>query len=431
MAIGLIFILILIGIVEWILEKKIYNFLTAYCFFWSIIVFLANLKLFDMYEYSNKGYELILIGSLGFAIGYWIFRFWINNKKFKVNMNNKILNDNNLNKKYVYLLVYIALVFYTYVTLKVLLFFKDGYSYYLIRRMYQGYADMPFFNSKLEVYFSSYIAIPIIYVLCPLFIIEVFKKNKDFRLLILMTLTLVLYLFSSASRFIVLNIVFQFIFIALFLNKKIPKKILKRVKIAVVALLGVIILVTVLRENKPTYNSSYDWGILKSTYSYFSVSVPLLTYWSEYINSIGYFGKGLVTFRAPLSLITLLLLHPLGIEFNSLTEAINLVNQTDIFIPIFPKHTYNAFASIFYYFYVDFREIGVFIGCMFFGAICGFIFKKLVINPNNRNLLFSLLIIQALFKSMVRWEFYTSGYFIAFIIALFIYNERKKIRIKL
>ena len=62
---------------------------------------------------------------------------------------------------------------------------------------------------------------------------------------------------------------------------------------------------------------------------------------------------------------------------------------------------------------------------MFFGAICGFIFKRLIIKPNNRNLLFSLLVIQALFKSMVRWEFYTSGYFIAFIMALFIYTGRK------
>lgn len=422
-----IILLFFIGIVEWIIEKKIYNLLTGYCFFWVLIMMLAELRLFGMYDYSDKAYSLILIGSIGYAIGYWLFRFSgirYTFPKKKIHETDLNYDYEEINYKLIYFLVIVALIFYSFMTIKVLLMFNEGYSYYIIRRMYQGYENNPFFNSTFISYLNSYVGMSIIYLLCPILIIEIFKKRKNYKLLTLISITLSLYLFCTASRYIIFNLVFQIVFMMFFYQKKIPKRYRKKLRNIVVILLMLVIGVTIFRENKPTYNSSYDWGMDKSVYSYFSISVPLLDYWANYIDSSNYISYGLVTFRAPLSIFTLLFLRPFGFKFEALNNAIEIINNTDQFIQVFPGHTYNAFATIFYYFYVDFREIGVFMGCLFLGAICGHVFKKAVNTQRYRYLVFMLLLVQALFKTMVRWEFYTSGYFIAFIIVFFICKRR-------
>lgn len=419
-----IFLLIFVGLISWKMQKSVCNLLTIYSFFWSAIVFLANLRLYGMYEFSNRPYVLIIIGSLGVTLGYmFVGNVKLPKLRFK---GSNASGEYVYNNQFLYILILICAIFYGYELLRVLSLLRSGNSYYFIRRMYQGYEEQTFFTSSLESYFSSYIAVPIAYLLCPYILISIFKKKKNYKLLTLAIVAECLYLIVSASRFIILNLVFGAVYLFFLLKKKMSRRIKKWIKRLVLALCILIVIITILRENRVN-GQTYDWGMIKSVYAYFSVSIPILDHWIYYIDSLNYQSFGLVFFRVPLSLFTLIFLHPLGIKFETLNNAIDAINITDNFIQIFPRHTYNAFASMFYYFYVDFREMGVFFGGIAWGYMCSKVYKNVVKRVDDRSLTIVLLFIQAMFKTMVRWEFYSSSFFMAVIIALFMFKKEKEI----
>lgn len=55
-----------ISIIKW---RNLYNPLTIFCTMWLIICFLAELKLFGMYNYSFRAPLVILIGATGMFLG--------------------------------------------------------------------------------------------------------------------------------------------------------------------------------------------------------------------------------------------------------------------------------------------------------------------------------------------------------------------------
>lgn len=422
MAYFVMLFLVFIGVLVARTQKSYLNFVTVFCFFWTMIVFLANLKLFDMIDYSYKPWVLIIFGTFGMFIGYMI-RYYgkiphINLKKVKKGHN----IAESYNDKVIMIIAIVCILFYALELIKVFQLLRTGTSYYFIRRMYQGYEETAFFTSSIERYFSSYIAVPCAYVLSSYIIIMLFRKKKN-KIFILSFVAVGLYLVVSASRYILIQLLIGSIYLFAFLKKKLStgaKKWIKRV--ALLLIFGVIAL-TLFRENRTSSGNRYDWTLLQSVYSYFSVSIPLMDYWVTQIDKLGYQAYGLVFCRPILSMFSLICLHPFGIEFDKLNDAIEMINLVEGFVQVFPRHQYNAFASMFYYLYLDFRWVGVFFGSAFWGWICANVFKNARNNPSDRNLAFVLIIMQAMFKTMVRWEFSAPSFFVASILTFFLFGK--------
>ena len=70
---------------------------------------------------------------------------------------------------------------------------------------------------------------------------------------------------------------------------------------------------------------------------------------------------------------------------------------------------------MFFAFYLDFREIGVFAGTLIFGYIVEKSYKKAK-TKRVEYLAFYLLLIQCIVKSFVRWEFVLEQYWLSFLI---------------
>jgi len=252
-----------------------------------------------------------------------------------------------------------------------------------------------------------------------------FRKKRIQKLLILSFIAVALYLVVSASRYIFIQMLIGSIYLFVFLKKKLPEKVKKLIKKVAILLIFGLIALTLLRENRTSSGDRYDWTLLQSVYSYFSVSIPLMDHWIAQIDISGYQAYGFAFFRPILNLFSLIILHPLGIEFNSLNESIEMINLVDNFVQVFPQHQYNAFSSMFYYFYLDFGWSGVFLWSAFWGWICANVFKKARYNPSDRNLAFVLIIMQAMFKTMVRWEFSAPSFFVASILTFFIFVQNR------
>lgn len=116
-------------------------------------------------------------------------------------------------------------------------------------------------------------------------------------------------------------------------------------------------------------------------------------------------------------------LHPFGISFEKLNGTIDMINIVENFVQVFPRHEYNAFASMFYYFYMDFREIGVFLGGVTWGVICAKTYKLAKEKQDDKSFAILLIIFQAIIKTMVRWEFASPSFFVACILILFVFKK--------
>ena len=80
---------------------------------------------------------------------------------------------------------------------------------------------------------------------------------------------------------------------------------------------------------------------------------------------------------------------------------------------------------MFYYFYVDWREIGVFLGSAIYGMLMSISYIKTKNEKNN--LLYCayfVMLLQGLLKSFVRWEFVQTSYILSFIYILFMIKKK-------
>lgn len=410
-------IILIFALFIWKIEKTFFNLGSLFCLIWAFICFLSALKLYNMYNFNQYAYIIILLGCFSFSLSY-IFakgkkiKFYINfkEKKSSLEMNIYIL----------WILVLITFIYYTYFFILFINLIHSGVSYYMFRRMYQGYEDVTIYTSAMQQYFGSYIAVPVVLLLEPICIMWLLtKKYKKNRLLFsIICLTLVMYIITSASRIAVLTIAVQSVFALALYGYKLSRKLKSRIKKSILILICLIVVITYFRQSTVGVFQK-NWGIEASAYAYFSTSVPLLGYWIDKASNSNWITYGMTFFRVPASLTHLLFLNRIGIGNSELlTNTINYINATDEFIQVFPLHSYNNFASMFYYFYLDAREFGVFIGSLFFGLFCKYVSVRQKKEQSEITILMYMLAITGIIKCLAYWPFSTANYFMAIIFAL-------------
>ena len=126
-----------------------------------------------------------------------------------------------------------------------------------------------------------------------------------------------------------------------------------------------------------------------------------------------------MSFFQGLFAIVLTIIGRFGVT-NKVYDLASLYNYEYVeqFLKIFPNQRYNAFVSMFFAFYLDFRYFGVFIGSFMFGLLISYSYK-FAKKGNLLSMSYFLLMMQALVKSFVRWEFVVGPYCFAFIIIIY------------
>lgn len=431
-------VLLVLMLFQAFIEKKLYNPASLFFGIWFLICFLANLQLYDMYSFSYMPYFLVLIGCVSFFIGYCTLRFY--KKNIHLSFGSENVSQNGVyifRQRIVLICTFIVLIVFGIIAVRVLALMKVlGYSYSQIRTLFlhggnSGTVNI-IYGSKIINLLDLFIARPMFFALIPVSIVRFVSNKKLDAQIVIFLLDFVCYIFFTFSRFalvyLFVNLIFAFILSGQSINLQDKKKIKRLIRKYVLPLLIVvcvaIIYISVVRQS----GKSNPLSIGEQFYSYLAVTLPLMDQWVSYVQDENIFTYGMFFFKGFINFF-MTFFQKIGFEWNLFDLASDLNSSTETFIYVFPHQPYNAFVSMFFMFYADFRFLGVCLGSAIYGGIIGRSFRNVAKKMNAMNLSIFLLLMQSLVKCYVRWEFLQMSYCLAFI-WLLIFIEKKYIPVQ-
>lgn len=379
---------------------------------WTIIVFLGSLQLYGFADLNDKIFTMVLLGIISFTLGN-IFYSYLYQEKIKKNkqyssMRHISENENlYINNGIYYICVCLACIGSIITLHTALQMFISGGTYLEIRGSMLGYTDRGFTNNPYVNLFLTYVSGPILTALVPLAIFFVFRGKYKKSVLVIF-LCLIANILSSGGRISILYVLIFLITAFCYFGASLSKRVRK--KIPLIILLGVL-LVVFLTTQRTTRR------IFEAAYTYFTVPLGLLNYYSNFVENIDFYSYG-GAFFYPITYIINSINKILGIdnvEISNIVEYISMPQEKWVG-GIFSTGSYNAFSTLYYYFYMDFRYFGVFIFSFIFGLICEFVYLKTWIEKNNKFFPIYLLTLETVFSSFIIWQFGNTK----FVLALFI-----------
>lgn len=411
----------------WRVESDLINPISLFCILWALCVFLAALRLYDLHETSETVYLYILLGCISYVIGSMFGRIVRITKK--ETYYEKIDNGSAfyINYKLWYVFIAIICLYSLWRLGNILVYLQSGYSWWNIRLLSttgEG-GSGTIRGSFIFQAIYNWVVSPIVYILSPTMLIE-FIAGKRNKLFIGTSLgAIVLYSICTVSRSIWgFSIIYLVVLLFIFRNriKLTPKikKILRKIPILIIILFGIIVYITFMRNA--------DASILTNAYAYFAGGIPLFDiHLHEAISQSRTYGMlSLAGFLYPVFFI----FHLIGFKYPNaflLGDAVkaNLEN----FITIGSNITMNAYATLFYDFYIDFGVIGIAVGSFIFGYLCMRAYKSMKNNMNMVSLVTYLILCQYILFSMARIYSSLTTRAISFIWIPILLSNRKLFRI--
>lgn len=399
-------------------ERNIYNPMTLFFMYWFLVITLASLELYDIYSVSQEAYLLIAIGLFSFAIGYSI--------TLKNTQSNRSERRAGYEVKYkLFNIINILIILFLLLRLlDLLLLVSQGVSWWNIRLMVTATEkDLNLWGgNEFNLYLYTYIVSPFVYLAVPIAIVDhlIEKKNKLFVLTT--AIIIVLFAIVTVSRNILVFAIIYYIFVTMIYRKQpaLGKKIissLRKTPIIIGLLITGVAVITLLRKS--------DAVFLKEAYVYLAGAIPSLS-----IRLTEPFAElrtyGFLTFRG-FGRIIFIVLDKIGISFpQNYLKAEDIMDNLEIFIPIGKDINMNAYATLFYNFYID----GGIIGIILFSILLGYISRKayqgVKYNINIRNTVFFLLLIQQLLFSVARIYTIFPTRALPFLLILLMFRKVKK-----
>lgn len=424
MAVIMVFLFLLFAYIGKRLEKTWCNFLTIFTGMWALIVGLSSFRLYDMSAISRKACFIVFFGVVSFTVGYLIYYkypFRLKIRKDVVDIKSTYCPRDKIFK---------ALIIITFIVWAVLAFktfqeLRSGTTYEHIRDIYGSVSeDSSLFQNKyIQVIVHSFF-VPCVFVIAAKVLYSLFSEHYHWMYYLLSFLTVVLYCFTTGSRQILLNIIFEIIILVSLSKRKnrllhISSKTKRRIFLLIVFIASGITIITVFR---PGNAADVVWTTQMTIYAYISLPMPMLTYWTDVIDLMGVRTYGYTFVKGGLSLLSRFKL-PFPSSYYTASE--NIAFYSDAYVPMFGSKVYNAFDSVFFYFYLDFGWFGVVLLSFLFGMICVAVYHKVKTNRNEFSVMFLLLFSIAVIKCFARWEFIKEDYVISFIILRLLYKQTK------
>lgn len=412
-------------------KKKSYNPKTLFLVLWGILSVLSGVQLFGLYDFSDKVYFIVLVGCIGFSLGYDLIRF--TKKRISITRS-RTLHEYRINYRVLLICTCVLAAFYfllaarTMVAIRVL-----GYSYEQMRTIYiRGTAEQRLslvYGSVWVQQLELFCLRPMILAGIAVTISKYFHTLKIDLQFILMAIALSGYVMVNFGRVILMQLGVCVLLAIVITGKGLTKQQWKKLrKIIVKYVIPIGILVFLVTKNisvarKANYSNATS--TLEELYDYFAIPLPLMGHWVDVVDSSGDMTYGMMFLKGFVNVI-MLFLKRVGITSSTYNLASNIVNDTEIFIPLLSNHSYNAYTTLFYEFYADLRWVGVFLGSFVYGGVLGGVFKRVVNRWQGNSIVvlsLFLLLMEGFTKCFIRWEFVQTSYCLSFI-WLFVWFKR-------
>lgn len=417
---------VLVIYISWTKEKNIYNPLVLFFGLWLIIVFGASLRLFGLYKGENIVYIIIFVGLIFYLFGFGIAMLRENmiNPIWKSNYkeNNIINGEYIINEKVFYTIGLVSMFIIWKTAIPTINLLLSGISLYDVRYVFID----SIMQSQNNLLFS-YLALPFVHIMIHVSLIKffIYRKNKLLLLTILAIVGVVLtngarlYLLYFFIDVLIIKIIYKNKNIAKF-NKKDNKKSTRRRNIYI-SLLSIFTLVGMIYI---TLGRKSD--VLESFYRYAVGCIPHMSLRYKEFQSINQYTFGVTSYQGlvrPLFSI----FERIGIESQLFHLSESITQQWQTIAYIAPDAIYNFCVTPFMYFYVDLGIVGVIIGSLLYGVICGIIYKLMKSNTNIKSLTLYLMIVQSILISFMRYQFTDLSFCLSFLYINFIIQKNTKL----
>lgn len=412
---------IFFAIIGKLLEKTWINPLSIFTIMWMIIIYLASLRLYGMREIDEKAYIIIIIGVSAFFLGYILyyvkpFKFYFGN--IRTSNKTRLIFSNNV----FFIVFFLTLIVWIVLGIATIVELLKGVPYVNIRDMYGGFGSSEhLFKNQYTALIVKWLFVPCVHVIVARIIYSIFDKKFKWYYYILSVVLIIFYCLTTGSRMILLYIIFQ-LFFMLYINKNnkpiflIKKSLKKKIRLVILSVIIGIVVITLLRPA----DTSSTWNTKKTIYAYMSLSVPLLGHWVNYVDEMGIRTYGISFFRGILELLGRFK-FPLPSSYYTYSELISYCSDT--YVPIFGVKVFNAFVSVFFYFYLDFGYIGVIVGSVIFGVLTCAMYRNTRIEKNEFNTMVWLIYLMAVIGSFARWQFINPAFIMMFVVNRLMYKK--------
>ena len=432
-----VIILLCVSIFEFIRHKTWTAPSVMFCAFWTLISFLASLRLYNLNSVEAKTWLIVLIGVLSFVLGTKIIFRSKQPAHISGGTTEGDYGQNGYLPKKVFWTLFAIVGLYTMgQIIQTIRLLQAGLSLYVIR-------DASFGLIKVEGYeylegalanFIRHLLSAIETILIATGIDFFFRNTQKNKLYIFTAIFLVLCsAISAGGRWILLFFVVEILVCRNILSSKkgkfryliLPNKKHSGIFLTAIIFIAVIVAFLQISSNRGIENMG------KHLYSYICGCVPLLDIKIKEIDQAGTFSYffagqyGFWCFAMPI------LRRLTGYKFPLFFETtINHV-MTGQDAKNIGSGYFNAFTTAFYYLYADLRFIGIIVGMLIFGVIAGNMFQRAKSTRSPSAVVPYLFILQTIVSSIQIYAFGSADNVFTFEIMIIIYIlTRYKFKLK-
>lgn len=403
-------------------EKKTINPISIFTAIWTIILICSGLHLFNINKTSDTTYAMMFLGIISFLAGYYLYK----HNKYKIVIKRNRSPHYSINYELCYVLLYISIV----------------YQLSVFAVIYRAIGNLNLGLIQEYVRSDEYIAVNSqalnalgILIIRPqtmlmpavsaaAIVVDRKNSNKAKKLLLLTIVFELLQSFTTGGRTALMTIFIYIAFDAIILldkerlksKYKKHKKLIRRIIISAII---IFVVLSMLRSERALRNLYWD----------FAMPPQMLEKWCERVDDNGYYGFGLASLNGLIYPFLYLFKNIFG--FNSLPvyfdKIFNLLQKTDTEWILIGSNNVraNAYVSMFFTFYLDFRWGGLIIGAFIFGWWISKTYKRAEATPNVKNLAFYCLASYSILFSFVRFQLMYSSYALALIYCYLIIFKSK------
>ena len=407
-------------------ERTVINPLSVFCFVWMAVLFFStNTTRLDYPQNETIGW--IIIGVVAYTLGYIFQRIL----KIRFTFGSwTTLRDQVAIPRYK-LLLFCASVCMLFFLRDLILVFLNGGSFNLryIQQFLRS-SDYTIVSNPIENTINLLFIQPIAFALPAICAVDIFYGEKNKHLITITVLMLLFKMMSTANRsgFLLLFIYILIVGLIFIRNSRSlsfkNNRLLKRYKYLLLAIVIIASLVLVI--------TTISRGVDLSTNIYLNLAIPprMFEIWSKTVQEVelhGYGEASLMGFLFPIKYIFNNILKIWGAT--NINAVYNMIQLTDVqWVWPGPKITANAYVSMFWNLYTDFRYGGILVGSFLYGTISAQSFWNAIRTNNPRMLSVFCLILYSVLYSFVRFQFSDSRFVLAIIfISFFAYKKDYKL----
>lgn len=422
-----VIIFLLIILISYLKTKNIVSPIIIFNSIWTFI-FLCAINNNLVTQASNSTYFLFFIGVLCMDLGCSISSC-IKYKKIKL-INRRINiaygEQYEIRKWLLYVFICISIIYYF---TNLIIIYKNIESFNLSDVMQSANSEYVLTKRyRIVNFLYTMIINPTSYIIPFIVASDYWMGNRDKKLLLISLIMLLLRLLSSGNRMSFLYFFIFIIIVGLLKIKidtyKVKDKILRRKKKKFFFLCFILISVSAIIFVFSSISRGYN--ALSNVFINFAIPLRMFEIWGEEILNSGEYGYGYSSFQGIIYPIFYLLKNSIGLPLPShISSVFTIVTRTITEWVFGGTYLHNAYVTIFWYFYYDFRIVGVVILSLIIGILSQRAYMRALICQNIKATAIYCAYIRVLIGSYGDMAFSNVGFGVGFLFILFIVFKRK------